>query len=412
MEILSTSTPEAEVLAWLNEQLATLFPDMAWPLFAFYWERSTSAKQLRQRWAGWYWDSTISLDPDFFRGLPPERQSQAIIDVGLHELCHHVQRAEYGDVPTHGKEFRLLANHVNGVLRRQAVDIYHELAKTPEGEEAARAQRTALALLARTTSSNEHEAALAAAKYAEFTSKNNLSMDSHAGALAGNLPEIVKEHIWTAKVMNTWLMSVLREVAYTHGCTFTYRRTQDACTHIHFYGRSIKISQAYDMIEYLTGAIDRVVANERKKAKLASKDAPPVSEHLTFEALWGRKMAGITDPTPRGRSYWMAFREGVAQRVAKALRDDHKRRMEEGITATNGITHVPGLVLRSSFDKEEEAANEYMTWLHPSLGKDVARKGSQSAAGRSAGYAAGASVSVAKQATGARNRSLAPAAAG
>ena len=392
MKILSTSTPEAEVLAWLNEQLATLFPDMAWPLRAFYWERSTSAKKLRQRWAGWYWGSTISLDPDFFRGLPPERQSQAIIDVGLHELCHHVQRMKYGDVPTHGKEFRLLANHVNGVLRRQAVDTYHELAKTPEGEEAARAQRTALALLARTTSSNEHEAALAAAKYAEFTSKNNLTLDSHAGALAGNLPEIVKEHIWTAKVMNTWLMRVLQAVSYTHGCTFTYRRTQDACTHIHFYGRSIKISQAYDMIEYLTGAIDRVVAKEMKADNEAKK----------LHQREGRSTLAV----PRGRSYWMAFREGVAQRVAAALHADHKRRMEEGITAPNGITHVPGLVLKSAMAKEMEAANDYMTWLHPSLGRSVARKGSQSAAGRSAGYAAGASVSVAKQAVGSSTRSL------
>lgn len=267
MTLLATSTPESEMLSWLNSQLATLFPNMAWPLQAFFWERSNSSKQLKQRWAGWYTDSNIYLDPDFFRGLPAERQSRAIMDVALHELCHHVQRSEYGDVPTHGKEFRLLANHVNGVLQRQAVDIYHELAKTPEGEEAARAQRTALALLARTTSSNEHEAALAAAKYAEFTSKNNLTLDSHAEALAGNLPEIVREHIWTSKVMNTWLIRVLQAVAYTHGCTFTYRRTLDACTQIHFYGRSIKISQAYDMIEYLTTAIDRVVAKEMKEAK-------------------------------------------------------------------------------------------------------------------------------------------------
>jgi hypothetical protein len=109
---------------------------------------------------------------------------------------------------------------------------------------------------------------------------------------------------------------------------------------------------------------------------------------------------------PRGRSYWMALREGVAQQVAAALHADHKRRMEEGITAPNGITHVPGLVLKSAMAKEMEAANDYMTWLHPSLGRSVARKGSQSAAGRSAGYAAGASVSVAKQAVGSSTRSL------
>lgn len=408
MTLLSTDTPESEMLSWLNSQLATLFPDMAWPLRAFFWERSTSSKKLKQRWAGWYTNSNIYLDPDFFRGLPPGRQSQAIIDVGLHELCHHVQRAKYGDVPTHGREFRLLANHVNGVLRRQAVDTYHELAKTPEGEEAARAQRTALALLARTTSSNEHEAALAAAKYAEFTSKNNLTLDSHAGALAGNLPEIVKEHIWTTKVMNTWLMRVLQAVAYTHGCTFTYRRTQDACTHIHFYGRSIKISQAYDMIEYLTGAIDRVVAKERKEAKKKLTPLPKAKEGTAD--WWNTNFnAYVARNEPRGRSYWMAFREGVAQRVAAALHADHKRRMEEGITAPNGITHVPGLVLKSAMAKEMEAANDYMTWLHPSLGRSVARKGSQSAAGRSAGYAAGASVSVAKQAVGASVRSLAAA---
>jgi hypothetical protein len=46
MTILSTSTPESEMLSWLNEQLNLLFPEMAWPLRAFYWvaKQATGAR--------------------------------------------------------------------------------------------------------------------------------------------------------------------------------------------------------------------------------------------------------------------------------------------------------------------------------------------------------------------------------
>jgi hypothetical protein len=379
---LSVETPEPHIQAWLNEQLEELFSFGASDYIRlFRWMRPATGQKIKQRWAGWYCNNEITLNPDFFSGIDnPAKQSEAIQNVLLHELCHHVQRITYGaNVPPHGKEFRKLAFYVNGKLNRDAVDIYHSLAKTPEGEEAERAQRKALALLARTTSSNEHEATLAAAKYAEFIAKNNIVLDSHAQVLANVLPEIVKEHIWTSKVKATWLSTILSAVAYTQGCVFTYIRTQASCTQFHFYGRPIKISQSYDLIDYLTEAVDRVVAKAKEQAK---------------------------GEAPKGKSYWMAFREGVACRVAKSLYDDHNRRMEEGLIASNGISKVPGLVLKSAFEKEREAAKEFLSDLHPNLRKGTASAGAQSDAGRYAGYSAGGSISTARQAVGIRQRAL------
>lgn len=379
---LSVDTPETHVQAWLNEQLESLFSfGSADYIRLFRWQRPSQGRKIRERWAGWYGSSEVTLNPDFFTGIDnPAKQAEAIENVLLHELCHHVQRCMYGNsIPPHGKEFRKLAFYVNGKLGRDAVDVYHSLAKTPEGEEAERAQRKALALLSRTTSSNEHEATLAAAKYAEFVAKNNIVLDSHAQVLANGLPEMVKEHIWTSKVKATWLSTILSAVAYTQGCVYTYIRTQGSCTQFHFYGRPIKISQSYDLIDYLTEAVDRVVAKAKKEAK---------------------------DEAPKGKSYWMAFREGVAHRVAQSLHDDHANRMKEGLIASNGVSHVPGLVLKSSFEKERQAAKDYLADLHPELRKGTASAGSNSAAGRHAGYSAGGSISTARQAVGSSQRAL------
>jgi len=366
---LTTATEEAVVLDWIQQQQYKLFPDIETSIKHFRW-RVPIDSQGRSSWAGWYGWRMITLNPEFFSGLSDS--SLAIQDTLLHELCHHIQRVKFiENVPPHGKEFRELAYYVNGALGRDAVTIYHSLSRTPEGQDAERAQRKALALLARTTSSNEHEAALAAAKYAAFTAANNVILDEHSAVLAGGLPETISEHIWTTKKTTQTLLTILSAVAETHACVFTFVRSFEACTQFHFYGRSIKICQSYDMIEYLTQAIDRVTKEEQRKTK-----------------------------ENKGRSYWAAFREGIAHRVANSLREDHERRLNEGVIASNGISHVPGLVLRSSFQKEKEAAKDLVRNMHPRLSFDSASRGSRSSEGRCDGYAAGSKVSVAKQTTG------------
>lgn len=365
----TTATEEATILHWIQQQQHKLFPDIGTFVKGFYWRTPTSQRG-RSSWAGWYGWSSITLNPEFFSGSPDP--SLAIQDTLLHELCHHIQAVKYANnVPPHGKEFREIAYYVNGVLGRDAVTIYHSLSRTPEGQDAERAQRKALALLARTTSSNEHEAALAAAKYAAFTAANNIVLDGHSAVLASNLPDVICEHLWTAKKTTKALLTIIGAVAETHACVFTFIRSYDACTKFHFYGRSIKLCQAYDMIEYLTQAIERVVKNEQKQSSEA-----------------------------KGRSYWGAFREGVAIRVAKALRDDHQRRLSEGVVASNGISHIPGLVLMSAFEKERKAACDLVRDMHPNIRASSDHRGSNSHEGRRAGYEAGKNVSVAKQTTG------------
>jgi hypothetical protein len=399
----STSTPCGDILAWLHTQQTTLFPETAPPIHSFTWIVPTAKRE--QHWAGSYQHLAITLNPEFFSGLSDPHT--AICDVLLHELCHHIQRYKFGDsIPPHGREFRELAAYVNGRLRRDAVTHYHSLARTLEGQAAERAQRKALALLARTTSANEHEAALAAAKYAEFTEKNNIVLDAHSAALADGLPVMVKEHVWTAKQRSAWLSTLVHTVAHTHACTYTYVRCYDACTKFYFYGRPVKISQAYDLLDYLVEAVGRVVA----KAQQEAKKNPPVPE--PFDPF-----ASLFDPnyrprnSPRGRSYWIAFREGVARRIAQSLMADHKRRLAEGVVASNGINHIPGLVLRTAFDKERSAADECLYDYYPGLRgkKGSSPSGARSRAGREAGYTAGAAVSVARQVDTSSTRSIAAA---
>jgi|GEM_PF-3017185 len=369
--MLTTDSTPAQVLDWVNSQLRQLFEGFE-PVRHFAWKQSK-----RGRWAGSYQSSSIELNPDFFRGIEQsQKQSIAIEDVLLHELCHHIQHQVAPSSPAHGKEFRELAYFVNGKLRRDAVTIYHDLAKTPEGEEANRAQRKALALLARTTSSNEHEAMIAAAKYAQFIAANNISLDSHGETLANGLPLMVKEHIWTAKNLSHWLKTLLRDVAYVNACSWTYIRCE-GCTKIHFYGRPHKICQAYDMIDYLSEAVNRVVKDAQEQAA-----------------------------EPRGKSYWSSFREGVSDRVGRSLCDDHRRRMNEGVVATNGVNHIPGLVLQSSFEAERRASAELLSEIHPRLRGSASTTGSNSLIGKHDGMAAGKSISVARQATGRNALSL------
>lgn len=410
--LLSTSTREADVLDFLNDALARFFPDYAdlpsTRVRSFYWARPKSDKaRKRDRWAGWYCDNVIYLDPDYFSGITdPRQQHNTIEDILLHELCHHVQLNKWGDsCPVHGREFRELAYFVNGMMGRDSVTIYHSLAKTPEGLEAERAQRKALALLARTTSANEHEAALAASMYAKFTAANNIVLDAHAETLANGLPVIVKEHIWTAKQMTASLMSILCAVAHVNGCTFTYRRLQGACTAVHFYGRPSKISQSYDLLEYLVEAVERCVKQAQKEDK---KKTPPAPSDFAKEFGFDPLKFNLTPVPqgPRGRSYWIAFREGVARRAADALYADHKKRMAEGVLASNGITHIEGLVLQSTFKKEHDASQAFLEELHPKLRGGNNNRGARSGAGRAAGYAAGSSVSVSRQTTGTASRSL------
>lgn len=365
---LTTATPAHEVLEWIRQQQRELFPQYTLDVINFHWKVFDLTSQ--KGWAGLYGSSVIMLNPEYFKG--PTDNHTAIADILLHELCHHIQAIAHDPHdPPHGRGFRELAYYVNGKLGREAVTIYHSLARTPEGQEAERAQRKALALLARTTSSNEHEAALAAAKYAAFTAANNITLDEHAATLAAGLPQIVKEHFWTAKKKTAALMSILGAVAETHACVMTYIRPYGSYTKFHLYGRPSKISQAYDLADYLIEAVGRVTKQAQKETK---------------ETM--------------GHAYWNAFREGVAYRIAKSLKQDHQRRLQEGIIASNGISHIPGLVLQSSFQKEQRAAEEYLRQLHPRLARGESCRGSSSVEGRKAGYAAGSKVSVAKQTTG------------
>jgi hypothetical protein len=375
MKLFSVNSEATEVLDWINDQIKDLFP--GFPLIdCFKWHKFESGTGKRDRWAGAWCNGTISLNPEFITSAGDEKkQSLRIQDILFHEICHHIQYEQFPHAVSHGKEFRKIAYYINGSLGREAVSIYHDYAKTPEGEEANRAQRKALALLARTNSSNEHEAALAAAKYAQFVAVNNISLDSHAQSLANGLPLMVKEHIWTSKNMSHWLEILLSVVAYTNSCSWTYIRSR-GCTKTHFYGRPHKICQSYDLLDYLTEAVDRVVKKSQKESEV-----------------------------PMGKSYWSAFREGVAKRVAESLRADHSRRMNEGIVAKNGINHVPGLVLKSSFEKEIVASREFLHEIHARLGKSAAR-GSSSASGLSHGFAAGASISVARQTSGSSQKLL------
>lgn len=407
---------------WLNEQARELFP---LPIPTSYLpgeRRPVQPLQVRidpvlrgklKHCAGYYtssWrgDGEVVLNAAAFTPLEQDGPAlaAALEAVLLHELCHHVQRHQHGHgVASHGREFRELMWHINGQLQRDVVTTYHSLQLRPAGAEAEKLQRRALALLARTTSSNEHEAALAAAKYTELSLAFDLQLDPATGALAQGLPPHDDVCVHVAKRADAWRRELLQAIADVNSCKL-YWQPKAEFVQFRLVGRPHKIDQAYDTVDYLLEAIERCMEAERKAAKQdpwikgekqVFYEAPCCMLDSRAETLmYSSAMVHILQRRS-GRSYWGAFREGVVASINSRMRADHKRRLQEGIAASdNGMRHVPALVVQDHFRREQEAVESTLKDRGYSF-RSSEVGGHRHGGGHQAGRAAGKQISLNRQ---------------
>jgi hypothetical protein len=326
--------------------------------------------KLPNNWAGSYRSSgkVIKLARCFFQNLPEAEQQREIRAVLYHELAHHLQywMEPYCEVP-HGKAFRHAMHWINSKLREDIVQPYHHLRKTIAGREADSIKRKALSLLALTESSNEHEAAVAAAKYSQLCARYDFELDTESAALAESLPEVVEECFFVSKQAAQWMRDLFATVVYVHAGSLFWRTSQATACQWFCVARTTKVAQIYELATYLTEAVERTVAKHRSESR--------------HRAL--------------GRSYWNAFRQGVVSTVRKSLLDDLKRRHSDGIPAGE-TAHIPGLVIRSAFDKERE---EVQSFMDAKVGKVRTAKSNRSRDGYAMldGMRAGDAISIARQ---------------
>jgi predicted SprT family Zn-dependent metalloprotease len=372
---------------WVNARLVEIFPQ---PYPQFY---PSTTVQFRSQfngrqanWAGEYSNcgGHITLNLAAFTPLrdKPQELHRALRSVLLHELCHHVQRWQairegVPISPPHGAVFRGLMRFVNGFYNEEIVSVYHALRMRST---CPKTHRRALALLALTTSANEHEAALAAARFAELQLRYELDLSPEAGAMVEGLPPMDDQVIHIAKQASTWLRYLLGAIAETNSCKLYWHR-QDGSVAFHLVGRETKIAQAYEVMEYLIEAIDRAVNKERVEAKASGS------------------------PARSGRSYFMAFREGVAATVYHSLKARHAERLKDGIVADNKINHIPGLVLQAHFKKEQAALEEFLRGESYRF-RSTTAGGSRSAYGKARGREAGAAIGLDPQVRSSRRLAL------
>ena len=373
---------------WVNARLVEIFPQ---PWEQFYPNTTVRVSSRftgrTATWAGEYSvsHSRITLNLSAFAPLrdKPEELHRALRSVLLHELCHHVQywgetRDRKPHSPAHGAAFRRLMRFVNSFYKEEIVSVYHALRVRSISP---KLQRRALAMLALTASANEHEAALAAARFAEFQLRYEVDLSPEAGAMAEALPPMDDQVILVAKQASTWLRHLLDAIASINSCKLYWQR-KDGSVAVHLVGRETKIAQAYETMQYLIEAIERAVTKERVEAKASGSLARA------------------------GRSYFMAFREGVAATVGQSLRYRHETRLRDGIAATDKINHIPGLVVQEHFKKEKVALDDFLRAEKYGFRRSSAG-GSRDANGHSRGRAAGASIGVDPQVRSGRRLALA-----
>lgn len=331
--------------------------------------------KMSQRKAGCYLHLTkaIHLNPEI---LDKPGMEQAIEDTILHELIHVWQKNHPEEIirrePHHGKGFRGQMYRINSILKREAVTIYHNY-QMPANE---KILRKAKAILARSLSGNEHESAVAAAKFAQYIQKYDLQLSHESLVLANELPELSDQVVAISNLADHWRRVILNELAYINACQlFWYHKI--GYVEWHMIGREHRLDQIVFLYDYLESAMKRIVIAEQTNAR--------------------RQKLSL------GKAYWNAFRVGVAQNIAQRLRSDFENRMQEGInnqadenTSVAGGSIVSALVVQNWYKEETQTVKTYLEQQKYSLRSS---KGCflRSATGYDAGQKAGSGISLNRQ---------------
>lgn len=213
-------------------------------------------------------------------------------------------------------------------------------------------------LLALATSSNENESTAAAEKASLLLAQYNLSL---ADLGPNHQEEIDEAGVETTSKFVTWKMILLSGIAEANCCNAMRNNYTGS---MFLVGSSTNLIVCSHLYEYLSSAIER-------RAKY-------------------RKGNG------RGLAYLNAFRVGCATRLRQRLLEQKEEMERSGIPGEGNAAATPGIVVRSMFEKSQQAIADYLT----SKGAKVkTRSGAQisSDAGFNSGYEVGDRISLNKQ---------------
>lgn len=288
-------------------------------------------KNLGQKKAGYYYHKTKSIALNSLILTPT--MTIEIEETLLHELIHLWQYNHPDESvviqPPHGKAFRLEMYRINGILGREAVKIYHNY-QMPESE---KILRKAKALLARTQSNNEHEAMIAAAKFTQYLQQYDLQLSDELLLLAQELPELEEQVVAISKVADSWRKILLSGLAYVNACQLFWQR-KVGYIQWKMIGREHRLAQVVLLYDYLEESLEKLVKLKQKELK----------------------KEGIK----QDKSYWNAFRVGIANNINERLRADFERRLNQGIEASQEVNCISALTVQNWFNSEKLAVTEFL----------------------------------------------------
>lgn len=347
--------------------------ELALELIATYWANTPWMSMLKRvEWkenlgkkagAFTYPSNIIYLNSSI---LDKPGMEQEVIDTLLHELIH-VWQTNHVEIkirlePDHGKGFRGELHRINGILGREAVTLTHNYLLPSD----AKILRKALALLARSQSSNEHEAALAAAKFTEFAQRYDLALSDQDLQIASQLPEIDDQVVAVSQKANGWRVTLLNNLAYVNACELYWRR-KSGFVEWHMIGREHRLDQIVLLYDYLEEAIERVVKTERKAVTKG-----------------------------KGAAYWNSFRIGIVSRICRKLLDDFNQRRKNGLESEGFGQNITALMVQNWYTLETQRVKDYIEKKTYNFQRNTVKTYSDEA-GYCDGHKAGDQISLSPQ---------------
>ena len=230
-------------------------------------------------------------------------------------------------------------------------------------------------LLALSTSPNEHEAALAAAKASELM----IAHDINASQLIDNtVDEDVKSDNFAfgSTRDSNWKSVIAQGVAHLNMCEH-WRSVGGKRCYFTFLGKPSRTELCKQTLEYLCGAVTRMLEDHIIKIRRDGCFEVGDTWHLTSDMNPGEWVA-----------YRNSFKKAAASSLRRRLWEERQRRQQEGIK--NDDVQINALVVADAY---AVAAKE----IQPHMPKLRNSRMSWGGMGSAAGAAAGNSISLNRQ---------------
>ena len=250
-------------------------------------------------------------------------------------------------------------------------------------------------LLALSGSSFEAEAASAAAKATELMLAHGLQADQLV-CEAGEEEEVQQDEYVSDKHDTFWTSTIARALAASNMCDHwlqsSYRggNGRKRKHNIVFVGKPSRTVVCKEILQYLIGAVERILEDKIKEAKREGVIVDGDNVYLVEDF---------------DRSDWLPFRNafkiGAAENLAQRIKEETARRKTEGIKTDD--LQVNALVVQNAYEVASKQLDAFRAGIHFVSGRGSSAGGGM---GRGLGNSAGNSISLNKQVSGGRQRSI------